>query len=62
MTKQKAKQIYGNVKHLSEKVGFSPSYFYQLPDPLPQREADRLIGAAVRVGILHLHDNQTIAE
>ena len=49
MTKDQAKKLFSNVRELSGVVGYTPSYFYSLPDELPQRESDRILGAAVRV-------------
>jgi hypothetical protein len=49
MKKSEAKKIFGSVKKLAQDVGYSASYFYSLPDPLPLREADRIRGAIVRL-------------
>ena len=50
MKKEEAKLIFGNVRKLAETVGYTTNYFYGLPDPLPKRESDRIVGAAIRSG------------
>ena len=50
MDKREAVEIFGNQTRLGEAVGLTRSAISQWPDVLPQRYADMVIGAALRLG------------
>lgn len=57
MKKDEAIKIFGTVTELAEALGVTRHAIYQWPDDLPQATHDRVIGAAVRVGIQGLADS-----
>lgn len=52
MTKSEAIQLFTSVPALAHALGISRQAIYKWPDPLPQEQADRVIGAAIRTGRL----------
>jgi predicted transcriptional regulator len=51
MTKNHAIELFGgSVGSLAKALGVTPQAIYQWPDELPQAQADRVMGAAIRVG------------
>lgn len=52
MKKSQAVTLFGSVGDLAKALGITPQAIYQWPDDLPQRTADEVIGAAVRLGKL----------
>jgi len=52
-TKQDAIQVFGGTQRaICRALGLSPSTVCNWPDTLPQTTADRLTGAAVRLGLM----------
>lgn len=51
MTKNQAVQMFGGVPALADALGITRQAIYQWPEVLDIERADRLIGAAVRLGI-----------
>lgn len=49
MKKQQAIEAFGSVAALATALGISPQAIYKWPDVLPQRTADEVVGAAIRV-------------
>lgn len=53
MTKSEAVAIFGNTqKALAKAVGLSRGRISQWPDELTQEQVDRVLGAAVRLGVM----------
>lgn len=52
MTKKEAINLFGEVKDLAAALNISRQAVYQWPDKLPQDQADRITGAAWRLGRL----------
>lgn len=52
MQKHEALDIFGDVKSLAAALGVTRQAFYKLPNDLPQSMADRINGAALRLGLL----------
>ncbi|WP_081686725.1 UTP--glucose-1-phosphate uridylyltransferase GalU [Chitinilyticum litopenaei] len=52
MRKSEALQLFGNQTRLAEALGLGRSAVSQWPDELPQRQADQVLGAALRLGLL----------
>lgn len=50
MTKKQAIAIFGNGAELGRAIGLSRSRISQWPEDLGQREADLVVGAALRLG------------
>jgi len=50
MTKTKAVQLFGSVKHLAEALEVTPWRIYQWPEKLGHKDTDRVLGAAIRTG------------
>lgn len=50
MTKTQAIRIFGSVPELAAAIGITRHAVYQWPDTLPQSTADRVVGAALRMG------------
>ena len=50
MKKQNAIELFGSVREMAKAMGITPQAIYQWPNKLPQEQADRVIGAAVRIG------------
>ena len=50
MTKSEAIHLFVSVSELASALGISRQAVYKWPDPLPQEQADRIIGAAIRTG------------
>jgi len=50
MTKTQAAAIFGNQTKLGEAIGISRAAISQWPDKLTQKQVDRVIGAAIRLG------------
>lgn len=52
MTKEEAIRLHGGTqRRLSQALGLSESAVSQWPDELTERQEDRVLGAAVRLGI-----------
>lgn len=56
MNKALAIQMFGTVRALAAALGVTTSAIYQWPDVLPQRTADEVRGAALRLGKFPRHD------
>ena len=54
MNKSQAVAIFDTVQALADAFGCTRQAIYKLPEQLPQGAADRVIGAAVRLGLLHI--------
>lgn len=54
MNKKAAIDLFGSVQGLADALGITRQAIYKWPDELPQRTADEVLGAAVRVGHLAL--------
>ena len=52
MKKKDAIQIFGSASDLSKAIGVTRSAVSQWPDELDQSQADRVIGAAYRLGLV----------
>lgn len=50
MTKTDAIELFGGVPKLAEALGITRHAIYQWPEHLPRGYADRVVGAAVRLG------------
>lgn len=50
MRRSDAISIFGSVPALAEAIGVTRGRIYQLPEELPQDMADRIVGAAMRLG------------
>ena len=50
MDKAEAIKIFGSLIELARALGVTPSRISQLPEVLNQKDADRVVGAAVRLG------------
>lgn len=55
MTKNEAINMFGSVAQLAEALGITRQAIYQWPNQLPKDQADRINGAALRVGVLRHH-------
>lgn len=55
MRKSEALQLFGTQTRLAEALGLGRSAISQWPDLLPQRQADQVLGAALRLGLLKHH-------
>lgn len=60
MTKSDAIKIFGKAARLAEAIGVTPSAVSQWGEELSQQQADRILGAAVRVGQITPHDAEQI--
>lgn len=49
MKKHEAIALFGTTRELAAALGITRHAIYQWPDDLPQDQADRVIGAAVRL-------------
>lgn len=45
-------ELFGGVKALADALGITRQAIYQWPEDLPQEQADRINGAALRLGLL----------
>lgn len=54
MNKQDAVKLFGSVKIMAEVLDLTPNAIYMWPDQLQQCHIDRVVGAAIRTGRLHL--------
>ncbi len=54
MTKQQAIELFDGVTSLARALEVTPQRIYQMPDELKQSVIDRIVGAAVRLGIYKL--------
>ena len=54
MKKQDAIKLFGETKDLASVLGITRQAIYQWPDYLNQEQIDRIIGAAIRVGIIQI--------
>lgn len=62
MTKTEAKSLFGGTDAaLARAVGLTRSAISQWPEELEQREIDRVVGAAVRLGVWPEHRQNTEA-
>lgn len=52
MTKSEAIKLFTSVAALADALSISRQAVYKWPDDLPQEQADRVIGAAIRLGRL----------
>ena len=52
MKKREAAKLFGNQSKLAMAIGISKSAVSQWPEELSQSSADRVIGAAVRLGLI----------
>ena len=52
MTKQQAIKLFTSVRALAEALEISRSAVYQWPETLPTDQSDRVMGAALRLGLL----------
>lgn len=50
MKKNEAVEIFGSVRALANALGITKQAIYQWHFDLPQDQADRVIGAAIRLG------------
>lgn len=50
MKKIEAIALFGSQSATARALGVTPSYISQWPDELPERLADRVVGAAIRLG------------
>jgi hypothetical protein len=50
MTRQEAIELFGKPKDLAYALGVTPQAIYQWPEIIPLEQADRVIGAAIRLG------------
>ncbi len=50
MTKAEAIQIFGSKKAFAEAMGVHRSLVSKLPEELPTKYSDRVMGAAIRLG------------
>ncbi len=50
MTKNDAISMFESPRKLAEALGITPQAVYQWPDDLSQDQADRILGAAIRLG------------
>jgi DNA-binding transcriptional regulator YdaS (Cro superfamily) len=50
MTKTEAVSLFGSQSKLADAIGVTRSYVSQWPEELEPRIADRILGAAVRLG------------
>ncbi len=51
MNKKEAIDIFGSAKELALALGSSRSAISHIPENLPQKKADEVIGAAIRLGL-----------
>jgi UTP--glucose-1-phosphate uridylyltransferase len=51
MNKADAVSIFGSVANLAAALGVTRQAIYKLPESLHQRDADRIVGAAIRLGL-----------
>jgi hypothetical protein len=51
MTKEQAIAIFGSPKEMGRALGISRHAIYQWPDVLDQERIDRVVGAALRLGM-----------
>lgn len=51
MTKAEAIKLFDGVPKLAAALGVTRQRIYQMPDDLSTAEADRIVGAAVRLGL-----------
>lgn len=52
MTKDQALALFGDRSSLATALGVTPARVSQLPATLPQRDVDRIVGAALRLGLI----------
>jgi hypothetical protein len=57
MQKSEAIKLFGSVKALSEALGVTRQAFYKCQNELPQGMADRINGAALRLGLIKVSDD-----
>lgn len=57
MTKREAVSLFGSPRLLAEALVVTPQAIYQWPDKLSLDQADRVIGAAVRLGKIKTSEN-----
>lgn len=50
MTKDQAVELFSSVKALADAMGITPAAIYQWPEQLSSRQADEILGAALRIG------------
>lgn len=50
MLKEHAVALFGTQSALAETLGYTRQHVSQWPDPLPQKYADQVVGAAYRCG------------
>lgn len=53
MKKQEAIKIFGSAADLARALGLTRSSISQWPEDLEQAQADRVIGAAMRTGLIN---------
>lgn len=58
MTRQEAVDLFSSVAGLAAALGITPQAIYQWPDELDQERADRVTGAALRLGKLPRTETQ----
>lgn len=52
MTKTQASQLFNGIPRMAQVLGVTRSAVYQWPEELPRAMEDRVVGAAVRIGII----------
>lgn len=62
MRKQDAISLFGTPRALASALGVTPQAIYQWPDKISQEQADRVTGAAVRLGKVRAGDQSGIRE
>lgn len=62
MTKQEAVSIFGSVAAMKMALGITHQAIYKWPEVLTQRQADRVMGAAARLGKLKRGKRNGIAK
>jgi hypothetical protein len=54
MTKTEAVNLFGSVGALADALGVTRQAIYQWDEDLPDERRDRVVGAAVRLGLMHI--------